>query len=250
MCNIDTYINSDGVSFGWNGEVKCKLIDDDKGEDIELEVFRAKLLVRSCGPTASRVITSYFKTTDIRKDTKVYGVYKVVRGRDNTCADNGDSKWGECYPDGEVSGATDGSQVLVAFEESMKDLKGRVGGGDLEMKAFRPNVVLGGGEKWDEDRVRTLHFKEGELWGRKLCHRCVMCTVDEGKGEWGGFRKGFEPLKTMRTFRCAKDERYGDSPIFGLNCGGKGVIRMEDYKCRGRIGDSNLGRLNIAEGYK
>ncbi|GMH77379.1 hypothetical protein TrRE_jg3189 [Triparma retinervis] len=191
--------------------------------------------------------------TGREKEGVEYGVYKVVKGRNNKDGERGDSKWGDCYPSGEVSGATDGSQVLVAFSSSLVDLNRRLisKGEVVGMEAFRPNVVLEGGRAWDEDRVRAVKFKRAVLRGRKLCHRCVMCTVDRGKGEWGGFRKGFEPLKTMRGFRCAKDERYGDSPIFGLNAAGEGKISVEDGICLGILGrGSNLGITNIADGYK
>eukprot|EP00520_Triparma_pacifica_P012621 CAMPEP_0118653666 /NCGR_PEP_ID=MMETSP0785-20121206/11948_1 /TAXON_ID=91992 /ORGANISM="Bolidomonas pacifica, Strain CCMP 1866" /LENGTH=377 /DNA_ID=CAMNT_0006546215 /DNA_START=155 /DNA_END=1285 /DNA_ORIENTATION=- len=262
MCKLETYMEEDGeLGIGWGGIRRFNVgkkhqytavnTGDEEGVGTEsIEVFRAFLKVVDCGDAASKVIKEFFKTHSKRDEGDVdYRLMRVIEGRNNNSDITGDPKWGDLYPKGEISGAVDGSQVLVTFKESLDDLNYRLKEkGVVGMECFRPNVVLDGGGAWDEDRVRDLKFHDAWLWGRKLCHRCVMCTVDYSTGR---FRKRFEPLRTMKEEmdRYGKDDRYGDSALFGLNCGGEGRIRRNET-CVGTRGGDNRRRRKANQGWR
>lgn len=136
----------------------------------------------------------------------------------------------------------DGYPQLVISEASLADLNERlrrsadtpVGsserteesdksvGAPLLMNRFRPNIVVQGSEAFAEDDWKVMKFGDSVFRSTKPCARCVMTTVDQAKGEF----TGKEPLKTLATYRLAKDiipdryELFGMSPTavcFGQN---------------------------------
>lgn len=71
----------------------------------------------------------------------------------------------------------------------------------LPMKRFRPNLVIGGSEPFEEDRWARVRVGEAVFCVVWPCARCAITTVDPDRGEFDGK----EPLKTLATFRMAKD---------------------------------------------
>ena len=191
MCKIQTWIAEEELTLGWGGVRKLTVKWDDPDEDgkvEKVECFRAYLHVEDVGDEAGDLLTSFLNVGSKRKkgDGERYRLCRVVRGGvNNGIEGEGDRKWGECYERGEMSGAVDGSKVLICFQESLRGLNERLKGrgGDLGMDNFRPNVVLEGGGEWDEDTLEGGGGGGGVMEGRKLCHRCVMCAVDQGLEE-------------------------------------------------------------------
>ena len=50
---------------------------------------------------------------------------------------------------------SDGFAILVISEASLADLNSRLAT-PLQMNRFRPNIVIAGGEAFDEDRMKAL----------------------------------------------------------------------------------------------
>jgi uncharacterized protein YcbX len=71
----------------------------------------------------------------------------------------------------------------------------------LPMNRFRPNLVVQGSDPFEEDNWSRIRVGEAIFRVVKPCARCVMTTVDQARGEFDGK----EPLKTISTFRMAKD---------------------------------------------
>lgn len=126
----------------------------------------------------------------------------------------------------------DGYPLLVIGESSVEELnrriletktdEGRESFVPYPMNRFRPNLVVKGSEPFAEDAWRTIRVGEAVFRVAKPCARCVMTTVDQDRGEFAGK----DPLKTMATFRLAKQvfpetyEKYGQSAtgvLFGEN---------------------------------
>lgn len=113
---------------------------------------------------------------------------------------------------------SDGFPVLVASMASLDDLNQRLlaaGHAAVGMERFRPNVVLGGVEAFDEDRVDMVRIGTGE--GReshlqlvKPCARCPIPDIDPATAE-------SHPAvgDTLRTYR--QDKRVGGAITFGMN---------------------------------
>lgn len=106
----------------------------------------------------------------------------------------------------------------------------------LPMNRFRPNVVVEGSDAFEEDTWAKVRIGETIFRVAKPCARCVMTTIDQSNGEFDGR----EPLKTMATFRLAKDVHPGkfeslgqtaNAVLFGENLipeNPGGVIRIGD----------------------
>lgn len=114
----------------------------------------------------------------------------------------------------------DGFPFLAVGEASLSELNSRLGE-PLPMDRFRPNLVLGGTEAFEEDGWKRVRIGELEFRVVKPCSRCVITTVDQSTGE----KTGREPLATLATFR--------DSPagvLFGQNLihSGPGTVRVGD----------------------
>ncbi len=112
---------------------------------------------------------------------------------------------------------SDGFPVLVTSEASLADLNARlVGAGHaaVDMARFRPNVVLGGVQAHDEDRLDMLRIATAdgvaELKPVKPCARCPIPDIDPvtaGAGTAVG--------DTLQTYR--QDARLGGAVTFGMN---------------------------------
>jgi len=114
----------------------------------------------------------------------------------------------------------DGFPVLVASEASMQELNARLEAGGhapVGIERFRPNVVLGGVDAHDEDRVDLVRVegedgREGEIHLQpvKPCARCPIPDIDPATA-----RSSPEVNDTLRTYR--KDKRLDGAVTFGMN---------------------------------
>ena len=113
---------------------------------------------------------------------------------------------------------SDGFPVLVASEASMHELNDRLtaaGHGAVGIERFRPNVVLGGVDSHDEDRVDMVRVDgggEGEIHLQtvKPCARCPIPDIDPATAE-----SSPEVGTTLRGYRA--DRRLNGAITFGMN---------------------------------
>ncbi len=107
----------------------------------------------------------------------------------------------------------DGFPLLLATEESLAALNDWLAedseGAEhpLDMRRFRPNVVVQGAPAWTEDGWRRVRL--GAAWFRmvKPCARCVLTTIDPDTGV-----RGREPLRIL-----ARRRRFGTALRFAVN---------------------------------
>ncbi len=121
----------------------------------------------------------------------------------------------------DVVSFADGYPLLVMSEASLDDLNSRLDE-PLPMNRFRPNLVISGSTPYAEDNWSEVGVGEAVFRSTKPCERCVITTVDQAKGAFAGK----EPLKTLASYRMAKDvmperlESLGVTPtsvLFGQN---------------------------------
>lgn len=112
---------------------------------------------------------------------------------------------------------SDGFPLLVANQASLDDLNVRLaakGEAAVTMQRFRPNLVLGGLQAFDEDHLQELEVRTeaGPLRLRlvKPCVRCAIPNVDPATG-----RVAQEPGATLATYRA--DARMQGGITFGVN---------------------------------
>ena len=116
----------------------------------------------------------------------------------------------------------DAFPFLLLSEESLADLNRRLPA-PLPMNRFRPNLVISGGQAFEEDGMSA--FQLGDLRFRvvKPCDRCVVTTTDQDTAE-----RGHEPLRTLATYRRRDGKVY-----FGQNV-------VHDTGGRLRVGEAVL----------
>lgn len=100
----------------------------------------------------------------------------------------------------------DGYPILVCHQASLEELNRHLET-PVTMNRFRANVVVRGGEAWDEDRWARLTGDGVDLEMAKPCERCKVITVDQETGE-----SGKEPLRTLASF-----DRDVEGVCFGQN---------------------------------
>ena len=100
----------------------------------------------------------------------------------------------------------DGFPLLLIGEGSLNALNARLEK-PVEMRRFRPNVVVSAAEPFAEDTWRRIRIGEVECSVVKPCARCAIPTVDPDTGEVGK-----EPMRTLANFR-----RRNDDVFFGEN---------------------------------
>ena len=118
-------------------------------------------------------------------------------------------------------GFADGFPFLVTNIASLAELNTRLDV-PVEMRRFRPNIVIEGPEAWEEDRWKSLSIGMSKLSMVKPCSRCVMTTVDPSTGQKD---TSVQPLRTLARYR-----RTEEGVIFGQNAihESPGLIQVGD----------------------
>ncbi len=121
--------------------------------------------------------------------------------------------------DGDEVSFADGFPLLLIGEGSLAELNRRLDK-PIDMRRFRPNIVVQGAEPFAEDRWQRIRINDIEFELVKPCSRCVLTTRDPDNGELDGER---EPLRTLATFR-----RQTGGVMFGQNviARGEGILHQ------------------------
>jgi uncharacterized protein len=120
---------------------------------------------------------------------------------------------------GDIVSFADGYPLLLVSQESLRDLNSRLDS-PVEMRRFRPNLVISGCEPYAEDTLTTLRIADVGFRGVKRCDRCVVTTLDPDTGA-----PGKEPLRTLAKYRLSEGKVW-----FGMNLihDGLGTLRVGD----------------------
>jgi len=94
---------------------------------------------------------------------------------------------------GDIVSFADGYPMLLISEASLSDLNARLEQ-PIEMRRFRPNLVISECEPYAEDAFTAVQIGGLGFRGVKRCDRCVVTTIDPDTAE-----RGKEPLRTLST---------------------------------------------------
>lgn len=89
----------------------------------------------------------------------------------------------------------DGFPYLIISQASLDDLNTRLPQ-PIPMERFRPNLVIRGGDSFQEDGWNEIMIGDVPFSLVKPCSRCVITTTDQRTGV-----RGVEPLRTLATYR-------------------------------------------------
>lgn len=109
---------------------------------------------------------------------------------------------------------TDCAPYLVATEQSLKNVGARFSNCEVEMHAFRPNIVVDGEAEWEEDFWAELAVNHKQcLVLTKNCNRCTSLNVDYNTGRTAEGERGTVLKKLMSDRRVDAGAKH--SPVFG-----------------------------------
>ena len=134
----------------------------------------------------------------------------------------------------------DGFPLLVISESSLDGLNKRLvaaGHEAVSMARFRPNVVLGGVDAHDEDRVSFIRVEAERvsvlLKPVKPCPRCPIPNIDPATA-----MSSPEVNDTLQVYR--QDSRVNGAVTFGMNC-----IMLEGVGSLLRVGQTVSADLDF-----
>jgi len=118
-------------------------------------------------------------------------------------------------------GFADGFPFLITSLASLEDLNGRLDA-PVDMRRFRPNIVVEGFTAWQEDKWCKLKLGNQSFDIVKPSSRCVLTTVDPDTGIKD---PSLQPLRMLSSYR-----RTADGVIFGQNAIHEtpGIIHVDD----------------------
>lgn len=108
---------------------------------------------------------------------------------------------------------SDGYPMLVISEASLDDLNEKLqaqGRDALPMNRFRPNLVIGGVDAFEEDYAASITIGAAVLKPVKPCPRCPIPSIDQTTGQIGP-----DPLDILRTYRV--NPKVNGGITFGMN---------------------------------
>ncbi|MBS1546395.1 MAG: MOSC domain-containing protein [Bacteroidetes bacterium] len=113
----------------------------------------------------------------------------------------------------------DAFPALVISQASLDDLNARLDV-SVPMERFRPNVVLAGGEAYQEDKWTDFLIGDARFRNVKPCARCVIPNTDQQTAV-----RTMEPLRTLASYRSV-----GNKVMFGINAifEGPGTLHAGD----------------------
>lgn len=126
-----------------------------------------------------------------------------------------EEKWA---PEGKVVNFADECPLLVVGSASLADLNKKLEN-RITIDRFRPNLVFGGGEPYEEFRWGKFNIGNNSFQGLKPCARCVVTTLDPVTAE-----QGKEPLLTLSK------QKINNKVVFGQHALGLdfGTIKVDD----------------------
>ena len=127
----------------------------------------------------------------------------------------------ELNPEGQLVSFADGYPFLLAGEAALVDLNTRLAE-PVPMNRFRPNLVFGGGEAYEDDTWEQFRIGEVPFRAVRGCGRCVLTTIDQQTAQKNPLG---DPLRTLATYR-----KTDNSTLFGQNVTGPGhgLLRVGD----------------------
>jgi uncharacterized protein len=115
---------------------------------------------------------------------------------------------------------SDGYPILIISEESIEELNKQCPE-QIDIKRFRPNIVIKGLPAFGEDELGRIIINGVEMLGVKKCARCQVINIDFETGKLGK-----EPLQSMKDFR-----KLGNKILLGINiiARSSGYINVGDF---------------------
>lgn len=181
MALIDIKIENDTLIISAEGFSKISLpLEPKNGKLIECKVWEDNCNALAFSDDANHWFSDYLQTNC----TLVYmpeTTQRIVDEKFNTTK--------------ATTAFSDGFPILMATEASLDFLNEKLEQ-KIDMKRFRPNLVISGAIPFEDDNWRLIKIGEILMQVLKPCTRCVITTINPETAQ-----KGAEPLLTLSKFR-------------------------------------------------
>ena len=202
MCLIHCSIENSLLTVTAHGKHPLIIDTIDPTHTTRVTVWDDSCNAIDCGDEAAKWFSDFLKTSA----RLVYFPEEEIRQVDLNYANKGD-----------VTAFSDGFPYLLISQASLDDLNSRLIM-PIEMKRFRPNLVITGTDAFAEDNWKR--FRIGDITFRvvKPCSRCVIPSIDPATA-----RKTAEPVKTLAAYRMRDNKIF-----FGQNviAEGTGTLKV------------------------
>lgn len=197
MCLIQSVLSANGLSVSANEMPTLFIPAADSSSAVLATVWEDTCNAFDCGNEAARWFSEFLNTTA----RLVYFPENEQRQVDLTYARQGD-----------ITAFSDGFPYLLISQASLDDLNARLDTA-VEMKRFRPNIVINGTEAFAEDTWKKIRIGDITFDIVKPCSRCVIPSIDPDSAN-----KSAEPLKTLASYRMRENKIF-----FGQNVIAQGL---------------------------
>jgi uncharacterized protein YcbX len=198
LARIEVGVDAEHLRLAVPGEGSFALPQDARGEPLAVKIWRDEVTALAPSPPVDAALETFLG----RAVRLVRFPPESVRPCDPTFA-----------PPGSHTGFADGYPLLVTTTGSLAEVNEALAEASedhVEMRRFRPNLVVEGVTARAEDAHRALDLGYVVLDLVKPCDRCAVTTVDPDRG----IRTGGEPLRTLSRIR--RNARTGGAS-FGQN---------------------------------
>ncbi|MDX1336277.1 MAG: MOSC domain-containing protein, partial [Gammaproteobacteria bacterium] len=175
----------------------------DNGQDIQVTVWKDNCMALEAGDE----INQWFSHA-LGQDLRL--VYMP-----DTTERRVDPDYGQ---ESDITSFSDGFPLLLISEASLDDLNDRLEQ-PLNMRRFRPNLVVRGCPAYAEDSWKRIRIGDIEFDIVKSCSRCIVTTINPDTGERS---TDSEPLRTLSLYR-----RKGNKVYFGQNLIHRGTGKLQ-----------------------
>ncbi|MBP0019989.1 MAG: MOSC N-terminal beta barrel domain-containing protein [Cyanobacteria bacterium SBLK] len=204
LTSIEVEIDGEKMTLSAPSHSSLELIATIAGEEIEVQVWRSRLIAIDQGDLAGRWLQSVLKTPHPLRLVKQTPHHIRMVNPQYATRENAPVSFADGYP------------FLITNTASLAELNRRLEAKYphrsqiVPMNRFRPNIVIENDRPFIEDEWQVLQIGEIVFDLVKPCDRCIVTTTDQITGRQNELR---EPLKTLGTFR-----RFGKEGImFGEN---------------------------------
>lgn len=194
MALIIPELTSGGVKLSAPGKESVTVPINNEGESVSVVVWADTVQAVDQGDVVADWLTS-FLGRGCRLVRMKEGYTRKVKAK-------------YAVAESDIVSFADGYPVLLISQASLDDLNSKLTD-HIAMNRFRPNLVIGGGEAFQEDTWKKVKIGEVEFALVKACARCEITTVDQKSGVMGT-----EPLETLGKYRTGpKGIMFGQNLI-------------------------------------
>jgi len=114
---------------------------------------------------------------------------------------------------GDYTAFSDGFPYLLIGQSSLDDLNSRLDT-PVEMKRFRPNLVISGADAFAEDHWKKIRIGDITFNIVKPCSRCVIPSIDPETA-----KKSAEPVKALASYRMRENKIFFGQNVIAQDLG-------------------------------